>query len=253
MWAEERSHRIMSLLTTQARLETDSLAEALNVSRETIRRDLLKLEAEGKVRRVHGGVVPVELPPEKPFEIRRQANAAEKQRIARAAVRMLEPGECCFVDAGTTTAVFATELAKLRGISVITNSLDVARILRNAQPEGDILLLGGQLGADVPATYGEITISQIERFRPDTAIISPVGLDPKHGATDYFLPEAEVARAMIANAGRLIMLADRSKLGEVSRVWLCGCDAIDALVIDRGDHPLLTAAKKAGVKAVIEA
>jgi DeoR/GlpR family transcriptional regulator of sugar metabolism len=58
---------------------------------------------------------------------------------------------------------------------------------------------------------------------------------------------------MIANAGRLIMLADRSKLGEVSRVRLCGCDAIDALVIDRGDHPLLTASKKAGVKAVIEA
>jgi DeoR/GlpR family transcriptional regulator of sugar metabolism len=252
MWAEERSHRIMSLLATQARLETDSLAEALNVSRETIRRDLLKLEAEGKVRRVHGGVVPVELPPEKPFEVRRQANAAAKQRIAKAAARMIEPGQCCFVDAGTTTAAFATELAKLRGVSVITNSLDVARILRNAHPEGDILLLGGQLGIDVPATYGEITISQIERFRPDTAIISPVGLHPEHGATDYFLPEAEIARAMIANAGRLIMLADRSKLGEVSRVRLCGCDAIDVLIVDQGENSVVTTMKKAGVKEVVQ-
>jgi len=252
MWAEERSHRIMSLLTTQARLETDSLAEALNVSRETIRRDLLKLEAEGKVRRVHGGVVPVELPAEKPFVVRRQVNVAEKQRIAKAAVRMLQPGQCCFVDAGTTTAVFATELAKLSGISVVTNSLDVAHTLRNSQPDSDILLLGGQLGADVPATYGEITISQIERFRLDVAIISPVGLHPEHGATDYFLPEAEVARAMIANAGRLILLADRSKLGAVSRVTLCSCDAIDVLIVKRGEHSVVTTMKKAGVNEVIQ-
>ena len=253
MWAEDRHHRILSLLIAQGRIETDSLAEALKVSRETVRRDLLKLEAAGKLRRVHGGVIAAELPAEKPFEMRRQANAPEKRRIAKAAVRLLKSGECCFIDAGTTTAAFAVELAKVPGIAVITNSLDVASTLRAASSDADILLLGGQVGADVPATYGEIALSQIGRFRPDAAIISPVGLHPGHGATAYFLPEAEIARSMIANARRLIMLADRSKLGETSRVRLCGCDDIDVLVTDKGGHAVLEPSKKAGVKFIVEA
>ena len=108
-------------------------------------------------------------------------------------------------------------------------------------------------GPDVPATYGVTTISQIELFRPDAAIISPVGLHPEHGATDYFLAEAEVARAMIANAGRLIMLADRSKLGQTSRVRLCGCAEIDVLVVDKGEHPLLAALDQVGPSTMIHA
>ncbi len=116
-----------------------------------------------------------------------------------------------------------------------------------------MLLLGGQLGADVPATYGELTISQIERFRPDVAFISPVGVHPKHGATNYLLPEAEVARAMIANARRVVILADRSKLGEVSRVHVCTCLEIDVLVVERGGHSLLAQLKKAGVHNILEA
>jgi DeoR family transcriptional regulator, fructose operon transcriptional repressor len=253
VWSEQRHHRILNLLLTQGRIETDSLAELLDVSRETVRRDLLKLESEGKLRRVHGGIVPVELPPEKPFETRRQVNAAEKQRIAKAAARLLDPGECCFIDAGTTTAALAVELAKLRGLAIITNSLDVASTVRGAQPDADVLLLGGQLGADVPATYGEITISQIERFHADTAVISPVGLDREHGATDYFLPEAEVARAMIANSRRLIMLADSSKLGMVSRVRLCTCQQIDILVVDKEKTSQPEAINDIGVRRVVEA
>lgn len=252
MWSEERHHRILTMLTTQGRIETDNVAETLNVSRETVRRDLLKLEAEGKVRRVHGGAIPAEISAEKPFETRRQVKAAEKKRIAKAAARLLQPGECCFIDAGTTTAAFALELAGLAGIAVITNSLDVAGAMRSGQPDADVILLGGQLGADVPATYGEITIADIARFRPDAAVISPVGLHPEHGATDYFLPEAEVAKAMIRNARRLIMLADRSKLGEVSRVQICPIAAIDVLVVDRGEHPLLTPIKAAGASLILE-
>ncbi len=253
MWAEERHHRILSLLVAHGRIGTDNLAETLNVSRETVRRDLLKLESEGKVRRVHGGVVASELPEEKPFETRRGVNAEAKQRIARAAVRLLQPGECVFIDAGTTTAAFAVELAKTPGIAVITNSLDVAASLRAAQRDADVHLLGGQLGPDVPATYGATTINQIALFRPDAAIISPVGLHPEHGATDYFLAEAEVARAMIANAGRLIMLADRSKIGQTSRARLCGCADIDVLVMDKGEHALLAALQQAGAATIIHA
>jgi DeoR family transcriptional regulator, fructose operon transcriptional repressor len=253
MWAEERQHRIMNLVATQGRIETDSLAQALNVSRETVRRDLMKLASEGKVRRVHGGVTAAELPPEKPFGARALVHAAEKQRIAKAAVRLLAPGQCCFIDAGTTTAAFARELATVCGIAVITNSLDVAEAIRSGQADADVVLLGGRMGADVPATYGELTLGQIERFRADFAIVSPVGIDPRHGATDYLMPEADVARAMIANAARVAILADRSKLGVVSRVKLCPCEGIDILVVDKGPHPLVGALRKAGIGEIIAA
>src|SRR5690606_29490884 len=139
-----------------------------------------------------------------------QVHAPAKQRIAKAAARLLKPGQCCFIDAGTTTAAFAVALAKIPGITVITNSFDVANAQRSMRPDADVLLLGGQLGKDVPATYGGLTLEQIGRFRPDFAIISPVGLHPERGATAYHLAEAEVARAMIAGADRLIVLADRS-------------------------------------------
>jgi len=254
MWSGEREQHILRLLSAaQGRLETDRLAEMLKVSRETVRRDLLRLESAGKVRRVHGGVLAVEVTAEKPFLARRRLHAEAKQRIAQAAARLLQPGETCFIDAGTTTAAFATALSNVPLVSVITNSLDVATTLRNAQPTADVLLLGGNLGTDVPGTHGELTISQIERFHPAMAFISTVGVHHKYGATNYLLPEAEVARAMIANAGCVVLLADRSKLGEVSRVQVCACAEIDVLITERGGHPLLSQLKKAGIRNLVEA
>lgn len=252
MWSEDRRYRILALLAAQGRVTANTLAEMLEVSRETVRRDVLQLEAEGRLRRVHGGVVAVEAAPEMPFAARMQVHAPAKQRIAKAAARLLTPGQCCFIDAGTTTAAFAVALAKIPGITVITNSFDVANAQRSMRPDADVLLLGGQLGKDVPATYGGLTLEQIARFRPDFAIISPVGLHPERGATAYHLAEAEVARAMIAGADRLIVLADRSKIGTVSRVHLCGCAEIDTLVTEKGSHPTIKAIKNAGVRQVIQ-
>ncbi len=254
MWSGDRENHILRLLAVaEGRLETERLAEMLKVSRETVRRDLLRLEAAGKVRRVHGGAMATDVVAELPFQMRRRLNAGAKQRIARAAARLVQPGASCFIDAGTTTAAFATALANIPLVTVITNSIDVATTVRQAQPTADVVLLGGKMAADLPGIHGELTISQISRFRPDVAFISPVGLHPKHGATSYFLPEAEVARAMIANAGRIVLLADRSKLGQVSRVEVCSCRAIDVLVCERGGHPMLAQIKKNGIETVLEA
>lgn len=254
MWSGDRENHILRLLSTaEGRLETERLAEMLKVSRETVRRDLLKLESEGKVRRVHGGVLAAEVKGEPPFRARRHLNAGAKQRIARAAARMVEPGATCFVDAGTTTAAFAAALASVPLVTVITNSTDVAATIRNGQPTAEVVLIGGKVASDFPGTHGELAISQISRFRPDIAFISPVALHPQHGATSYYLPEAEVARAMIANAGRTVLLADRSKLGQLSRVEICPCRTIDVLICERGGHPMLAQIKKAGTRTILEA
>jgi len=165
MWAKERHQRILSMLATNQQVSANDLAGMLSVSRETVRRDLLDLEEAGQVNRVHGGAVLPEPCTEEPFRQRMSARIRAKKDIARKAASLIRPGQTIMVDAGTTTAIFGQELAKLTGVSVITNSLDIATTLQGAGK--DVLLLGGRLATDVPATVGELTLSEIRRFRAD--------------------------------------------------------------------------------------
>lgn len=254
MWSQNRHQKILSLLAVRHQVTTDSLSQELEVSRETIRRDLMMLETEGHVRRVHGGAVLPGPAPEEPFKKRMATHREAKISIAKAAARLIEPGQSLFIDAGTTTSAFAAELVRVSGISVITNSFDIVTTLRRSETDASVLLLGGRMVTDVPGTYGELTLAEISRFRADAAVISPVALHPENGAGNYDLHEAEVARAMIAQSAQLILLADHSKLGVFSQVQFCTCAEIDTLVtdaaVDRGQRAKL---KKAGVGAVIQA
>lgn len=248
MWAQERHRRIQGLLHQFKQMSADDLARDLDVSRETIRRDLLELESAGLLKRVHGGAVLPEPPSEAPFADRLQVRRKEKQAIARAAAREVKPGQVCFIDAGSTTAILAAELGKIAGLTIITNSIDVANTLNGLRQDVTTLLLGGRLHSDVPGTYGELTLSEIARFRADIALLSPVGIHPEHGATDFVLHEAEIARAMIQQSQRVLFLADHAKLGHASRVAICPCDRIDLLVTDTGaDRKLLAALRRAGL------
>lgn len=232
IWAEERQQRILQMLLDRKRVEADSLVKSLEVSRETIRRDLMQMEQKGWIRRAHGGAVIVPAEEEKPFHFRLTSHVEEKRNIARLATALVKPGSCCFVDAGSTTAMFAVELAKIAKVSVITNSLDVASAIRAGQSDADVVLLGGVLGRDVPATHGEPGLEQLKHFRADLAFISPVGADPQAGVTYFDLAEAELAKQMLARAQRRVVLADHSKLGVVSRVLVSDWTFVDVLVTD---------------------
>jgi DeoR family transcriptional regulator, fructose operon transcriptional repressor len=230
MWSKERHQKILAILKAQHQISTDLLADDFGVSRETIRRDLIELEGEGQVKRVHGGAVLPQPVAEESFKKRMSSNQREKKAIARRAVALIKPGECVFMDAGTTTSIFARELARIPDVSVITNSIDIAMTIQRSEHHLDVLLLGGRVVSDVPGTYGELTMAEISRFNVDVAVTSPVALHPEQGAANFDLHEAEVARAMIAHSTRLIMLADHSKLGATSRVQYCNTEQIDTLV-----------------------
>jgi DeoR family transcriptional regulator, fructose operon transcriptional repressor len=251
MWAEERHRRIVDHLTASGHIEAEALTAMLQVSKETIRRDLLHLETQGVLRRVHGGAVSTEPDPEKPFSVRRRARVAAKRQIAAAAARLVRPGQCCFIDAGTTTALLAEALVEMPDVTVVTNSVEVAMTLRASRRAADVVLLGGSFSLDVPATYGELTLAEIARFRADLAIVSPVGIDRTAGPTYYHVSEAEVARAMFGNANSRMVLADHSKLGRTSRVILCPCADIDILVTDAGRSAYTEALRGAGVKRIV--
>lgn len=231
MWAKERHQRILAMLAANQQVSANDLAGMLGVSRETVRRDLLDLEAIGKVARVHGGAVLPEARTEDPFQQRMATQIRAKSEIAKKAVGLIQPGQTIMVDAGSTTAVFARELVKVPGISVVTNSLDVATTLQAGGR--DVVLLGGRIAADVPATVGELTLSEIRRFEVDLCFSAPVALHPEKGAFFYDLQEAEISVAMAAQAARTVVMAHHTKLNATSRVRSLDAEGIGALVTNR--------------------
>lgn len=255
MWSKDRHLKIISLLEARHQVSTDLLAEEFEVSRETVRRDLLELESEGLVKRVHGGAVLPYPVPEEPFQIRMNRFLREKKAIAKCAANLIEPGQCLLVNAGTTTSVFARELARIPDIMVVTNSIDIATSIRHQDGDNvEVLLLGGRIVSDVPGTFGELTLSEISRFQADIAVLSPVALHFETGAADFALHEAEISRAMIAQSGKTMFLADHSKLGTTSRIQYCKPDQINVIVTDAGAlKEQIDLFEKNGVGEIIQA
>lgn len=234
MLEETRLHRIRALLSTLNRVSTEKIIQHLGVSRETVRRDILKLEAMGALRRVHGGIVATSLEPEPPLSVRNTVREKEKQDIARAAVQQLSAGQTLFIDAGSTTALLANELLSMPGMTVITNSLNVALKLTTAEAtlNHEVILLGGHMGPSLQATSGDLTVSEIQRYRADVALLSPVGVTSASGASSFAHHEAAIARAMVKNAKTRIILADNSKIGVTSRVIYATPPEIDIIITD---------------------
>lgn len=233
MWSHERQAKILEKLSSDSKVSTNELARIFGISRETARRDLMEMEESGHLRRVHGGAVPAVtgIDPEPPFSQRLEQFAEQKDAIGRTACALVPEGSTCFIDAGTTTIAFARHLAARGNIRAITNSIEIAQIIARGR-DCETLLLGGRPHTDVPATYGEMTLSEIDRFLGDFAVISPVGLHLARGASDYELHEAEIARAMMRRSRECVMLCHSGKIGIESRVGICRIDEIDHLVTD---------------------
>jgi DeoR/GlpR family transcriptional regulator of sugar metabolism len=243
MWQAERFSRIRALLATHSRVSMDRVIADLAVSRETVRRDLLELEALGELKRVHGGAVRVQ--DEAPIAERSNTRIKYKRAIAKTAATLVESGQTLFLDAGSTTAILAEELATLSGLTIITNSFDVALSMQRANDESrgnQVFVLGGALGSRLPATFGDTTIAELHRYRADVALLSPVGVDIHYGATSYDHQEAEIARAMVNNAARTFILADYSKIGLCSRISYCPVGQIDHLITNKKaeENPVLS-------------
>lgn len=257
MLQEERLLIIRNLLATFSRVSVDRIVNELEVSRETVRRDLVQLEDLGELRRVHGGAVAVGAAPEAPLMVRQAERQKEKRAIAKAAITLMQPGQTVFLDTGSTNAIFAEELATLSGMTVITNSLTIALKLAHAGEGRDsrnqTLLLGGEIDPKTQATMGPQAIAELHRFRADVALLSPVGVHAKHGAMSFEHHEAAIARAMAEQADHVVILADHSKIGQTSRVSYAAADKIDTLVTDARSRelPALAALRKQCQRVIV--
>lgn len=250
MLQETRLHCIRNLLKNFEQVSTERIIQELGVSRETVRRDIVELEAQGLLRRVHGGIVGTDTKPEPPLAVRRTVHAKEKRAIVRCATTLLQSGQTVFMDAGSTTTLLAEELTRLVGLTIVTNSLNAALKLSalddtSGRPRHEVVLLGGSVDPDTEATFGDTTIAEIYRYNADIAFLSPVGITSRDGAMSFSRHEAAVARAMTLRAKQCVILADNSKVGVPSRIVYAPIDNIDTLITDSGASDLaeLTALK----------
>lgn len=229
-----RQTAIMSEIASTGSCTVADLARRLDVSGETIRRDIKRMASQGLLRKVHGGATLPGPLHEGSFEQRMTENADAKQAIARAAAAHIADGETLSLDAGSTTACVARALAGRRGLTVVTNSLDIARTMAGASR---VFMAGGELHAALGAGLGPAAAEFVSQFRVRTAFLSAGAIDAEDGLTDFDMAEAQFSRALIEAAERVIVVADHGKFGKRALVRACELDAIDMLITDAPPPP----------------
>ena len=255
MYAEERQQAMAQLVAERGRLSVNVLAEQYDVTTETVRRDLSALERMGLVRRVHGGAVPADTLAviESGLGERDQANTAQKDRIARAAVEHLLPpaGSTVLLDAGSTTSRFASLLPRDHRLIVVTHAVPVAARLAG-NPHIELHLLPGRVRTTTQAAVGVDTVAALQQLRADVVFLGTNALTVQHGLSTPDRDEAATKRALVASSRRVVVLADASKIGVESSLRFARIDEVDVLVTDDGvadaDRRTLT---RAGLEVVV--
>ena len=237
MYAEERQQHILERARAAGRVEVNALADALDVTPETVRRDLTILERHGVLRRVHGGAIPVErLGFEPGLETRSERFIAEKERIAKAALAHVPDEGTVLLDAGTTTLRLAEQLPRDRELTIVTNSLGIAALVAQRQ-NLSLYLLGGRVRGRTLAAVGSWVTSALSGVFVDVAFMGTNGLSVEHGLTTPDQSEAAAKRAMIKAARRSVVLADHTKIGVDHFSRFADLSDIAALITDNGLDP----------------
>ncbi|MDX2495043.1 MAG: DeoR/GlpR family DNA-binding transcription regulator [Desulfuromusa sp.] len=227
-----RQNEIANLIRQREKVTVNELAETLNTSRETIRRDLTELARTGKVQKFHGGAALPMTTGEGHFHDRMGTNVTAKVQIAATAAKLIAPNQTILIDTGSTTLYFAEELAKISSLTVVTNSAEIARIMSTAQSTARTFLLGGEFHGDNRQTVGSMAIAQVQSFRAHHAILTTGALDARTGVMDYSIEEAQLARAMVEQGETLSVLVDSSKFEQIASFEVCSLDKITNLVCD---------------------
>jgi DeoR family fructose operon transcriptional repressor len=251
VYAQERQQRILQEAREQGRVEVAALAGLLDVTSETIRRDLTALERHGLLRRVHGGAIPLDrLGFEPGIATRDAVMTAEKERIAKAALEELPADGAVLLDAGTTTARLADALPGDRDLTVLTNSLPIAMKL-SARPNLTLLFLGGRVRGRTLAAVDIWAMRALEETFVDVAFMGTNGFSVERGLTTPDSTEAAVKRAMIKAARRAVVLADHTKFGNDNLVRFGSLEDVETLITDSGlDAELVPAIEGTGVRVV---
>jgi DeoR family transcriptional regulator, fructose operon transcriptional repressor len=252
MYAEERQEWILSVARREGRVNASTVAAELQVTTETVRRDLSILERKGLVRRTHGGALPVERLTSVPdLAGRARLMTTEKDRIAKAALDELpEAGGSVIIDAGTTTARLVAHLPSDLALTVVTSSVPIASALMTAT-NADVLMVGGRLRKPTQGVIDDWALHALADITVDVAFLATNGVCVDHGLSTPDQRDAAVKRAMVAAARRIVVLGDHSKVGSDYFCRFAELRDIDVLITDSGlDRELAEQIERVGPKVV---
>ncbi len=212
MLVAERHEKITSLVNERGSIRVTELSEIFSVTEETIRRDLEKLENEGKLRRSHGGAVSIkELQNEAPFFEREVTNIKEKQAVAEEAVKYVKVNDRIILDASTTAWYMAKRLPDIP-LTVVTNSMQVAFEL-SSREKIHVIGIGGTLLSKSQSFVGNQAENALDMYHVNKAFLSCQGIHPIRGLSDSNEMQALVKKKMIQVSDEVYLLADYTKFG----------------------------------------
>jgi DeoR family transcriptional regulator, fructose operon transcriptional repressor len=239
MLIPERQSRLKELIARKGMSDLDSLSTELNVSQSTVRRDLEQLEQAGLVQRTHGGVIwlgdrnAAGNGAARPyaFDARMAYNLEAKQQIAKAARRLVQPGQTVLIDGGTTTFYFARELLGL-SFQLVTNSLPIANQFLNDE-HVELVLTGGLMYPRYGVLLGPVVEQFLGNIHPTTLFLSCAGVNEGTVFNQNLLLVA-AEQQMIRQVQQVILLADSGKFGQQALARLCALGDVDIVVADAG-------------------
>jgi DeoR/GlpR family transcriptional regulator of sugar metabolism len=234
MLAIERQREIVLVLTAQRSVRVGDLAGRFQVTEETIRRDLDKLEAQGKLVRSHGGAVAA-METEQPHWQREFVNQGQKEAIAREAVKLVEPGDSLILDASSSSWFLARRLPDMP-LTIITNSLYICMSLQERE-HITVICPGGTLAATSMSFIGAMTLENLRRYHAAKMFFSCRGLDIQRGLSDLNEDQAMVRRIMLDVSDEHILLLDSSKWGTRALSMVAPLGTVQRVITDADVPP----------------
>lgn len=235
MLVEERRKQVLDLVSRRGFVTLADLAQEVQVSDSTLRRDLDHWFRLGQIKRIHGGAMftgeSAALPP---LEARSTSQTSEKRMIAQAAAARIRNGDTVLLDGGTTTLEVARFLVG-RPLQIVTNSLPIANLFASSR-ETDLVLLGGYVYPSTGVSLGPMTVRMMENIHVHQCILSVGGITAK-GLFNSNLLLVETERRMMRCADEVVVVADHTKVGRQALAFLCKLAAIDTLIVDSNLTP----------------
>lgn len=229
---EERKKKIMEWIVQEEKVQVPVLAEKLNVSGETIRRDLDRLDKEGKLKKVYGGAVKASSDSwELPFDLKTSMNATEKRAIGKLAASFVEDGDSIMLGNGTTPLEIIRFLSEKKNVTIVTHSAP-AMLLAMEQFPGRIIFIGGEVNVSQKSANGPLAEWMLDQLKVNKSFISAGGVSSVDGITDYDLQESNISRKMIERSDDVFVLADHTKMGKTTFAHICPLEDVAVIISD---------------------
>lgn len=227
-----RQRDILSYARKRGEVQVEPLAEAFEVTPQTIRRDLNQLRRLGLLQRVHGGAIAHDGVANLGYEARRRLAAGEKAAIGARAAELIPHDSSLFLNIGTTTEQVAKHLIHHAGLLVITNNINVVNDLLPCE-NIQIMTAGGVVRREDGGIVGNTTVDFIEQFKVDYAVIGASAIDQDGAILDYDPREVSVARAIISNARSILLVADSMKFQRSAPMRIGNISQVDYFITDQ--------------------